>query len=288
MPGFSDAWAETSPGLDSAAAAFATDESDIKGRDLDARSRSWKVAAVIAAALCLGAWFAYDQGLFENEPAEVSEQDLVPSLIAPDVQRSYDPAPTSVTLEVSARGDSLFLRSGADPNPQPFVEPQELLVPAFTAGPVIWAGRTHIALTGPGLAETDICLVATLVTDDLRTVDLAAAGTCPVENAVTGDRIACQGRQALLLEVWPFDPRSATRPPETSATLHRRHRQTNWRPISALRRRFLAMRKSTLTTTLRPLAMYRSCASAKTSDILTTSGGVWCLGGPRIYESAQR
>ena len=215
--GFSDAWAESPQGFDDAAAAFATDENDIKGRDLDARSRTWKVVLVIVVALCVGGWFAYDQGLFVDEGAEVVEQDLVPALIAPDAQRTYDLEPTSVTLRVSARGDSLFLRSGGDPNPQPLVEPQEPLVPAFTAGPVIWAGRVHIALTGPGVADADVCLVTTLVADDLRIIDLAAIGTCPVENAVTGDRLACEGRQALLLEVWPFDPRSPTRPPKASA-----------------------------------------------------------------------
>ena len=230
--GFSDAWAETSDGLDRAAAAFATDETDTKGRDLDARLGVWKVVLLLVVVLGAGAGWAYSQGMFDTEPAAVADAEAIPLLIAPDAVREYDSQPTAVALATKARGDSMFTRAADQANPEPIVESVAPLVEALSAGPVLWGGRTHIALTGPGLSDPELCLVATLVSADLRTIDLAASGNCPEAFAATGDRLACSGSQAVLLEVWPFDPRAATKPPAATAIRFRAQRTDGTTVIS--------------------------------------------------------
>ncbi len=230
--GFSDAWAETTDGLDNAAAAFATDETDIKGRDLDARSGAWKVAVGLLVILGAGAGWAYSQGLFDTEPTAVADALVTPSLIAPDALREYDSEPTSVVLATTSNGDAMFVRGVDESNPQPIIESVAPLVESFSAGPVLWGGRTHIALTGPGLSDPELCLVATLVSVDLRTVDFAATGNCPDTFESTGDRLACRGPNAVLLEVWPFDPRAATKPPAATAIRFRAERTDGTTVIS--------------------------------------------------------
>lgn len=219
--GFSDAWADAPEGFDQATAAFATDESDTKGRDLDARSKTWKVVLALLILLGVGAGWAYSKGVFEAETDLAEESGAIPTLIAPDIVREYVSEPTEIVLVTKSVGDAMFLRAGDDAEPRPAVEPVAPLVESFTAGPVLWGGRIHIALTGQGVADPDLCLVTTLVSNDLRTVDLAATGTCPEVFGATGDRMACIGSDMVLLEVWPFDPRAATKPPAVTAVRFR-------------------------------------------------------------------
>ena len=214
--GFSDAWGSATPVLDEAAAAFASDETDTRGRDLDAGSRRWKVALLIVIVAGAAAGVLYSQGVFDGESAGVAEAAAVPTLAAPDEIREYESTPTEIDVSIADVETSMFVETSGG-LPEPVGDANEELAADVTVGLVIWGDRLHVAITGLGVGNADRCVIASLVAPDLRAIDVATMGSCDVDLAATGDRVACVGANALLLEVWPFDPRSPVRPPEATA-----------------------------------------------------------------------
>jgi len=83
-------------------------------------------------------------------------------------------------------------------------------------------------------------MVVTMVDGSFLPIDLAAHGECAPELAATGDRLACQGEDLILLEVWANDPRSAKVPPPVVAIRFRAEATSNSGGVYSRRGSFTA------------------------------------------------
>lgn len=227
--GFSDAWddADTVQSADSeaAVAGFSNDESDTKGRDLDTTSK--KGAALLVLVVLIGGalGLAAQLGAFATaaDDAEAQDEEEGP-VLALDAVRVYEGEPTSIELVVSGSSTDLFRTvDGAAPLPDDRAALH--LPPSVGAGPVLWAGRMHIALFGDDIGTRseagELCVVATLVTEQLAAIDVAGHGDCELVISTTGDRLACSGDDVVMLEVWSDDPGVPGEPPPVAALRYR-------------------------------------------------------------------
>ncbi len=203
---FEDAWNDVTDveGLD----AFADDTESVStreaalGRSLSRRPRLLYVLLALVVLVAGVFVLAASQGRFES--AEPTTPSTPPTaLLAPGQPRSYEP-PGLQSRRQAVALDETFGRL-TDDGPL-VVAPADVgadLPIGVTANVLVWGGRLHVLLEGPPGFLRGACAVASLVASDLRTLDLAASGTCPDRFATTGDRTACSGERAILLEVWP-------------------------------------------------------------------------------------
>lgn len=233
--GFSEAWDDSrgphAHESDAAVAGFSSDPEDTKGRNLDKKSKKGIVLLALLVLIGGGLGYTFQTGVFDKagQDASVIEDDISP-LLAPGDIRIYEAEPTSIDLNVSAASTNRFVETnGGGPVPVTQVddparsEPDDSGEPQATsgeeigdlpqsigAGPVLWAGRLHVAVfaedVGEGATKGDQCVVVSLVTDSFIPIDVAAHGKCDAAFAATGDRVACAGDDLVLMEVWSDDP----------------------------------------------------------------------------------
>lgn len=225
--GFAEAW-HASEGVDddsSLAESFQPldDKRSRRARDLDRRSRRWVVALVVVVVLGVAAGVAARRGVFapasDDEPtASLGDGELA----SIGDRRTYEVGTGSAETRGALAGDS-FIAQGTADDPVPTDDTAQ---PTAAYARFLWAGRAHVAVLQPGIESSGRCVVASLVADDFRVVDLASAGTCPPEFGATGDRVACRGADIVVLEVWPFDPDAVVEQPDV-ASLRVRVESTN-------------------------------------------------------------
>ena len=218
---FSDAWAEAQAqgGGDALDAAIDVGQDDDAGRDLDRR----RTGSIFIVALLIGgaaaiAYFATTAATAPDPSLGVrASTDTDRNLLAsPLAEREYTELITPVIVtDVYALDETFISDAGSDDSSDGLVPDDDATAEfAVAAGTVFWAGRTHIAVVSddPFLETQQTCLITSLVTPELQAVDVASTGDCSEEFDATGDRLACSGATAVLLEVWPLNPDSVTIP----------------------------------------------------------------------------
>lgn len=237
--GFREAWAqsvdeEADRELDSA---ISVGQDDSKARSLD-RSRKGAYLGIAAFLVGVGAIaFFATQAATAPDPnlgARASEDTERNVLTSPLAEREYTDLVTPVSVEMVAPLSEGFLDATGDGELVPddaVVGDREILF-----GPVFWAGRTHVAFASetPLVAATGECLITSLVADDFEAIDVAGVGECGDAFDATGDRVACEGENVLLVEVWPFNPDSVTEP-RTVAAVRTRLESTSGSEVASLR-----------------------------------------------------
>lgn len=223
--GFSDAWDDAdssqTPENAEAIAGFASDPEDDKGRDLDKKSKKGVLLLALVVLIGGGLGVAVQNGVFATQLDEAADGAEGGPILTLDAVRVYEAEPTVAKLELSAASTDLF-RVVAGGAPQPEDRATLKLPPSVGAGPVLWAGRMHVAVFGDGLGTGieagQLCAVASLVTDQLAAVDAAGNGeACSPALAATGDRLSCLGNDLVLLEVWSDDPGVPGEPPPVAS-----------------------------------------------------------------------
>lgn len=238
--GFASAWdaSPLDPKIDSSDDLFEgfEDRASQRSRDLDRRSRSGLVVLALMVIAGLGIAVAVRSGFLGNSDDATTAQEEGPNeLAAIGDDRSYAEGPANVVLEVSGMVDRAFIAASSAADPQPIDRDPAVSVEA-TFGTAFWGGRTHVVVTGRGLDLSVDCVVATLVTAELRVIDLAAHGACGDDFAPTGDRLACLGDEVILLEVWPYDPDSVVeRPPVEGVRVRIQRRSESSDSIASIR-----------------------------------------------------
>ncbi len=184
------------------------DKASERARDLDRRSRSGLMFLVLLVLAGLGATAAVRSGVLGDSDNSTAPREGRPNeLVAIGDDRSYGQGPAAVAVRVPGSIDRGFVAESTSSDPLPAdVVPAMDIEAAF--GTVYWGGRTHVGVVARGLDLSVDCVIASLVTADLQVIDLAAHGACSDQFAPTGDRRACLGDEAVLLEVWPYDPDS--------------------------------------------------------------------------------
>ncbi len=223
--GFSDAWddadsAQTQENAE-AIAEFGSDPEDDTGRDLDKKSKMGVLLLALVVLIGAGLGIAAQNGAFTTQADEVGNSIEGGPILALDAVRVYEAEPTTVELEMSAESTDLF-RAVAGEAPEPDDRATLKLPPSVGAGPVLWAGRMHVAVfgsgVGTGIEAGQLCAVATLVTGQLAAIDVAGHGdACAPALAATGDRLSCIGNDLVLLEVWSDDPGVPGEPPPATS-----------------------------------------------------------------------
>lgn len=227
--GFSDAWDDAdssqTPENAEAIAEFGSDPEDDKGRDLDKKSKKGVLLLALVVLIGAGLGIAAQNGVFATQLDEAADGAEADVILALDAVRVYEAEPTSVELESSAASTDLF-RAVAGEAPQPDDRATLKLPPSVGAGPLLWAGRMHVAVfgngVGTGMEAGQLCAVVTLVTDQLAAIDVAGHGeACAPALAATGDRLSCLGDDLVLLEVWSDDPGVPGEPPPVASVRFR-------------------------------------------------------------------
>lgn len=207
---FSAAWSEA-PEAEGELPEPVSDRRSQRLRNIDRRFSPVRIfgAALIVAGVVAAVWFALNRG--ETVPIADGQLDDV-LLIAPGRPRVYAEGSSFLALDDSWDLDDAFIDAdGNNPIPTTF---DEVSVPeGVRAGAILWGGRTHIAVVGPGVGAEDMCVVGSLFAEDFEVIDVAADGDCADRYAPTGDRMACRGEDVVLLEVWPEDPGVAAEQP---------------------------------------------------------------------------
>ncbi len=218
--GFRDAWGantqtESSASLDSAIDVGQAESSlDALGAGRLTRTL---VGLVVVVGICAAGYFLFESLTSAQEPEAaraVADSDTN-ILSSPIDERSYEPLTGPVAVEVFTPFDEWFVEEGNSLLPVSAAEATSLGGDTTTSarsriliGSVFWADRFHLAIVSEGvlLPSDQVCAVATLAGEDLRAIDIAGVGSCGDEYSETGDRLACTGERAVLLEVWPFNP----------------------------------------------------------------------------------
>lgn len=222
--GFGEAWVEGAhDGRDNSFdRAIDGGHDDSRARNLD-RSRVGTYIGALIVLVGVGAAAFFGTRAFTSESGLGARASVDPNrnvLASPLADRTYSEFVTPVVVDTFAPLDAVFVTNGDD-GTVTLVGPDDDLdesFPTATAGSVFWAGRLHIAVLSAGdLLPDGACLITSLVTSELIAVDVASVGECADDFSATGDRVACQGPNVALLEVWPLNPDSLTEPLVTSA-----------------------------------------------------------------------
>ena len=207
---------------DSAVHQFSSDDEDTQGRNLDARSKRGAIALCFIVLIGAGVGVAVQQDWLASTSAEDgAELAGETPILSPGDVRIYEAEPTTVDLTLSSSSTELFLATENEvPTPSEVAAP--LLPPVVGAGPVLWAGRMHVAVFGDGIGRTEgACVVVSLVAEQLVPIDIAANGSCESPLDTTGDRLSCLGDNLVLIEVWTDDPSAPGSPPPTVGIRYR-------------------------------------------------------------------
>ena len=223
--GFKDAWDERGdPSRDASLdAAIDVGQKDTLG-DLDRSPlRRILIGLLVVAGLVAGGFYLNQFLNAEPEPtAARAVSDPDPNILASPIdERAYEPADAPVVVEVVSVLDDWFVDENSAGAPLPRdrnalgIDSDELsaaVQATTTAGTVFWGGRLHVALVSDRviLASPDECLVVAMAASDLSSLDVAGVGGCDEDFVATGDRIACAGANAVLIEVWPRNPDAVT------------------------------------------------------------------------------
>ena len=215
--GFASSWAvdpmEADPDGDDDLFEHFEDRATQRSRDLERSSRRGLVFLALVLVLGTAAAVAVRVGALGDESLPANEaSSSVGALLAIGGVREYDDGPTDLVLTDAATLDQSFRAEAIDDDPYP-IEDAPSVAPGIEFGSVFWGGRAHVAVIGEAVGGPDLCVVASLVADDLRPVDVASHGSCLAAYAATGDRIACRGNNVVLLEVWPYDPDAVVEKP---------------------------------------------------------------------------
>lgn len=223
--GFAEVWdgVGADPAADDGAVQqFSSDEDDDKGRDLDARSKRGVLFLALIVLIGAGVGVAAQQGWLATGTSQEADGTLAESpLLSPGQVRIYEAEPTQVDLSLSSSSTELFLTTEtAVPTPTNVAAPA--LPASIGAGPVLWAGRMHVAVFGDGIgSREESCVVVSLVAEQLVPIDIGTNGNCASPLDTTGDRLSCLGDDLILVEVWTDDPSSPGTPPPTVAIRYR-------------------------------------------------------------------
>ncbi len=211
---FEDAWS-SSDVSDDAEQRLTTSipDRDVGSSDADAVSKElgrrlrpqWVVVGLIVLVLAGAAVFVIQNRDDAVEPASetpIAALDIVAR--STREPRTYATGPQAAALAVGAVDERYAIdasgtlaRTGALDAPVPFALMQ-------------WGQRLHVVVP---IDVDEACVAATIVTSDLRPIDLAQHGTsCPDDLSVTGDRVACLGEDLVALELWPIPDRGPERP----------------------------------------------------------------------------
>lgn len=180
--GFSSAWS-TAPEVEGAE--LLAHEEEQRGdkrasrlRDLD---RGVSVGRVVTALLVVSAIVA--GFIFFDRFAELGQQSAAEDdpfqeafLVAPGEARTYAEAGDVLRVDSGWPVGDTFIADGpsSDPNPTP---PETVTLPTgVVAAPLVWGGRAHIAIIGPGVGADDLCAVTSLFSANLDVIDIAADG----------------------------------------------------------------------------------------------------------------
>ena len=208
--GFSQAWSEGEVEVEAGELpAGAEDERSQRLRNMDRRFSIPRVAALVAV-IALIAWVIIERPGFDSDseaaPTDFAEGAL---LIPPGEARDYAEGTPNLQLRGGWALQDTFIAQSREEEPTP-ASPEEVTLPSgVVAGQLLWGGRAHVAIVGPGVGSEDLCVVASLFASDFEVADVAADGQCENRFDATGDRIVCRGEDIVLLEVWPENP-SAT------------------------------------------------------------------------------
>ncbi len=193
------------------------DRTTQRSRDLERPSHRGLTFLALVLVAGTAAGVAVRVGaLGEKSPPTNEASSSVGELLAMGDVREYDGGPTDLVLTQTSTLDQSFRAEAIDDDPYP-IEDAPSVAPGIEFGSVFWGGRAHVAVIGEAIGAPDLCVVASLVADDLRPVDVASHGTCLAVYAATGDRIACRGNNVVLLEVWPYDPDAVIEKPPVEA-----------------------------------------------------------------------
>lgn len=226
--GFNDAWNEagdptTDASLDAAIDVGQKDTLD----DLNKSGLKQLLIGlvVVVALVAVGFWATQRVAEVSEEPVARAISDPDPNILASPVDaREYEPAAGAAVLEDVAVLDEWFVGEGATGSllPRPAnalgVESPDLAATTQSStlvGTVFWAGRLHVAFVSDRalLSSPDECAVISMAAADLSSVDVAGVGECQGVFDATGDRLACSGTNAILVEVWPRNPDSVNPQP---------------------------------------------------------------------------
>jgi hypothetical protein len=220
VEGFASAWGTGTPEAD-------TERDDVfeqfedrsaqRARDLERSSHRGLVFLALVLVAGTAAAVAVRSGVFGDEsvPSTAAPSSVGEILAIGDV-REYDASPTDLVLMDTALLDQSFRTEAIDDDPYP-IEDSRSVAPGIQFSPVFWGGRAHIAIVGEAVGGAEVCVVASLVTADLRPIDVASHGSCVAPYAATGDRVACHGNNVVLLEIWPYDPDAVIEKPPVEA-----------------------------------------------------------------------
>jgi hypothetical protein len=193
------------------------DRSALRARDLERSSHRGLVFLALVLVAGTAAAVAVRAGVLGDEsvPSDAAPSSVGEILAIGDV-REYDASPTDLVLTDTALLDRSFLAESIDDDPYP-IEDSRFVAPGIQFSSVFWGGRAHVAIIGEAVGGAEVCVVASLVTADLRPIDVASHGSCVEAYAATGDRVACRGNNVVLLEVWPYDPDAVIEKPPVEA-----------------------------------------------------------------------
>ncbi len=225
--GFSEAWAAGHHDDAVLPEAAPEDKRSAQLRNLDRRRGPLFFVFVFAvlAALGAGGYFGYQAFVVDPPPDETAEEaEPLDLIVPPGLPRTYSAAPTGLELTAVARPREFFTAEAFGTDPQPVVDAPGVIPESAESAFVLWGGRLHVAIAGPGVGSEEICAVATLLSEEVEVLDLASGGACADRYEATGDRVACRSDSLVLLEVWPRNP-SVDTPQPDPATLRVRLEQ---------------------------------------------------------------
>lgn len=223
--GFGEAWdgsggAEADDSLDSAINIEPEKAGKKKHRSLEQTRTNMFIALGIAVVGVAALAFFGTRALTSSDDiADVAEFNTDSNVLTSPLSiREYSTLESPVEVATFEEVDQFFTEEADDGDLTPVDSGLRDGDGSVLAGPVFWAGRAHMAFVSEGpLLPTGGCVVASLASANLETIDLASAGDCDGDFDELGDRTACVDSDVILLEVWPFNPDSVFEPERIAA-----------------------------------------------------------------------
>ena len=213
--GFSEAWSDADDEVGTIPEGAEQDKRAQRLRNMDRRFSVPRVLGLVVVLVGIG-WLLITQPWVGGDEAAVEQAPSSELLVAPGQPRNYANGAPNAQLNSAWALQDAFVSLSVDGELEA-VPPEEIAVPTnLVAAPLLWGGRAHVALMGPGVGNEEFCGVASLFAEDFSVIDVAADGSCGDRFNATGDRLACRGNNIILLEVWPENPDSTELQPDAT------------------------------------------------------------------------